>query len=45
MKQISLKNRINRLLYPNEIKPNWNASLNMFIALIVVLILSYLFRL
>jgi hypothetical protein len=45
MKEISLKNRIHRLLYPNNIKPNWNASLNMFVALIVVLILSYLFKL
>ncbi|MGZ7210235.1 MAG: FUSC family protein, partial [Methanobacterium sp.] len=36
---------IHRLLYPNDVKPDWNASLNMFAALIVVFIISQLLNL
>jgi len=32
-------------LYPNDVKPDWNASLNMFAALIVVFIISQLLKL
>ena len=38
--KISRRNYIHRLLFPNNIKPNWNASLYLFAALIVVLIIS-----
>ena len=45
MHEISRRKYINRLLFPNKIKPNWNASLNMFAALIVVFIISQLLKL
>ena len=43
--KISRRDYIHRLLFPNNIKPNWNASLYLFAALIVVLILSQLLKL
>ncbi len=43
--KISRRNYIHRLLFPNNIKPNWNASLYLFLALIVVVIISQLLRL
>ena len=43
--KISHRDYIHRLLFPNNIKPNWNASLYLFAALIVVLILSQLLKL
>ncbi len=43
--KISRRDYIHRLLFPNNIKPNWNASLYLFLALIVVVIISQLLRL
>ena len=43
--KISRRDYIHRLLFPNNIKPNWNASLYLFAALIVVLIISQLLKL
>ena len=43
--KISRGDYIHRLLFPNNIKPNWNASFYLFAALIVVLILSQLLKL
>ncbi len=43
--EMGLKKYILRLLYPNGVKPDWNASLNMFAALIVVFIISQLLKL
>ena len=43
--KISRRDYIHRLLFPNNIKPNWNASFYLFAALIVVLILSQLLKL
>jgi len=45
MNEIGNRNYILRLLYPNDVKPDWNASLNMFGALIVVFIISQLLKL
>ena len=43
--KISRRAYIHRLLFPNNIKPNWNASLYLFAALIIVVILSQLLKL
>lgn len=43
--KISRRSYIHRLLFPNNIKPNWNASLSMFAALIIVFIISQLLKL
>ena len=43
--KISRRDYIHRLLFPNNIKPNWNASLYLFAALIIVVILSQLLKL
>ncbi len=43
--KISRRKYIHGLLFPNNIKPNWNASLYLFAALIIVLILSQLLKL
>ena len=43
--KINRRDYIHRLLFPNNIKPNWNASLYLFAALIVVLIISQLLKL
>jgi len=45
MNEIGRRKYILRLLYPNDVKPDWNASLNMFAALIVVFIISQLLKL
>ena len=45
MNEIGPRKYILRLLYPNDVKPDWNASLNMFAALIVVFIISQLIKL
>jgi uncharacterized membrane protein YgaE (UPF0421/DUF939 family) len=45
MEKISLRNYIHRLLSPNNIKPNWNAALYMYLALIVLFVISQLFKL
>jgi uncharacterized membrane protein YgaE (UPF0421/DUF939 family) len=45
MNEIGKRKYILRLLYPNDVKPDWNASLNMFAALIVVFIISQLLKL
>ena len=45
LQKIGRRDYIYRILFPNNIKPNWNAALNMFIALIVVLIISQLLKL
>jgi len=45
MNEIGPRKYILRLLYPNGLKPDWNASLNMFAALIVVFIISQLLKL
>jgi uncharacterized membrane protein YgaE (UPF0421/DUF939 family) len=45
MNEIGPRKYILRLLYPNDVKPDWNASLNMFAALIVVFIISQLLKL
>ena len=45
MNKIGPRKYILRLLYPNDVKPDWNASLDMFAALIVVFIISQLLNL
>jgi uncharacterized membrane protein YgaE (UPF0421/DUF939 family) len=45
LNKISPKEYIHRLLYPNDVKPNWNSALYMLAALIVVFIISQLLKL
>ncbi len=45
MQKIGRRDYIHRILFPNNIKPNWNATLNMFAALIVVFIIAELLKL
>lgn len=45
MEKISRSKYIHRLLFPNNIHPDWNAALYMYVALIVLLIISQLLKL
>ncbi len=45
MQKISRGEQIHRILFPNNIKPDWNAALYMFAALIVLFIISRLLNL
>lgn len=45
MEKISRREYIDRLLHPNNIKPNWNAVPYMYVALIVLIIISQLLTL
>jgi uncharacterized membrane protein YgaE (UPF0421/DUF939 family) len=45
MQKISRREQIHRILFPNNIKPDWNAALYMFAALIVLFIISRLLNL
>ena len=45
MQKISRREQIHRILFPNNIKPDWNAALYMFAALFVLFIISQLLNL
>ncbi len=45
MEKISRREYIHRLLYPNNIKPDWNAALYMYAALILLFIIAQLLKL
>ena len=45
MKKISRREYINRLLYSDDIKPDWNTTLYMYTALILLFIIAQLLKL